>query len=921
MKIYDVLKSKECINLFNEISDFARKSLSDYIKSINENGFDFSVKDIFDSVWGTVEFSDAEMCLLDSPILQRLRNIKQLGFANVVYCDAVCTRFSHTIGVTEMATRMCKTALKEMRIENYSKQFPDYDSFDIEQIVRFAAILHDTGHMLYSHASEIFFSFDENFPRHNEIVKAKSFFAEKTCSEVSLHELFSVMIVQSEAMFELLTIIGQKSKSFTSKKEEHIKQLQELVSCLIIGVPINKFILPFSTIINSALDADKLDYLMRDSQCTKVPIAVDVPRIICKLGIVCVDRIHTTEIWNDHTSEMVQYKLLAIKNSSKNAFYHLSNAKSILYESVYYHHKVLTAETMFRNVLREFYKEKNLNSIKFDEIMSFTDNSFDEHWQYTMGFNENDDIDNVKPEKENAISSISNFICYLKYRQLFKRVSAFSSAYLEGDHALIELFLQNIMEDSMSNKFLEFKAKLLKEYNEVCKLLDVTPFENPIFMFISSNYDPCPAIPLERGDGFCLWSEEFLKKDAMEAGARTRQNQCYLVTNCPKRIPVFLALEKVVYDYGIRQIKTEATACLKDSQNSNINKYRLELLEKDYYKDCLDILSNNFLISIDLFDNISINTILEKFHSFQGANDCKITRESVLHYLRQFLRFSIEYSELKQLFNGIFLLLKSINYLDRDIFVKNFQELINDEITTSKEKINVVFLGGLHDSGNHLIYFINDIQTKENISFQNSIIDALKTNKGSSCIYFFDDGAYSGKQVISIFQEYMGVPKDQRTTSETHVTILDRKNQELLKKKEIVILYVCFNPKSEGVIKEKLKEIELNNVKIKFKIDLSNKVFDDSSVFVDENQRKIVKKWMYEAGVQILDSEKRISDLKYKEHWDKDRIEKSALGYNDAQQITVFNSNVPTYTLTALWGEGTVNGTRWKGLFNRTKKD
>ena len=79
-----------------------------------------------------------------------------------------------------------------------------------------------------------------------------------------------------------------------------------------------KFILPYSSIINSAIDSDKLDYLSRDSACTKVPIAVDIARIIQKLDVVNIKEIDYPTIWNDTTSDAVPLKIMAIKSSAKN---------------------------------------------------------------------------------------------------------------------------------------------------------------------------------------------------------------------------------------------------------------------------------------------------------------------------------------------------------------------------------------------------------------------------------------------------------------------------------------------------------------------------------------------------------------------------------------------------------------------------
>ena len=108
MRIIDILNSSSCQKIFLEIQEFVKLSLSEYNDAIESDGFCFSDKDIFDFVWGTVNFSSSEICVLDSPLLQRLRRIHHLGLASSVYCNADSSRFSHTIGVTEVADRMAK---------------------------------------------------------------------------------------------------------------------------------------------------------------------------------------------------------------------------------------------------------------------------------------------------------------------------------------------------------------------------------------------------------------------------------------------------------------------------------------------------------------------------------------------------------------------------------------------------------------------------------------------------------------------------------------------------------------------------------------------------------------------------------------------------------------------------------------------
>ena len=58
------------------------------------------IKVIHDPVWGTIKFYPWELQILDSPLLQRLRSINQLGLAVLTYPSAHHSRFEHTLGVT-----------------------------------------------------------------------------------------------------------------------------------------------------------------------------------------------------------------------------------------------------------------------------------------------------------------------------------------------------------------------------------------------------------------------------------------------------------------------------------------------------------------------------------------------------------------------------------------------------------------------------------------------------------------------------------------------------------------------------------------------------------------------------------------------------------------------------------------------------
>lgn len=176
--------------------------MSDYVDRIIDHEFTIQPKDIFDFVWVTVELNRVEVCLFDSPLLQRLRRIKQLGMAYTVYCNADYSRFSHTVGVVEVAGRMADTIAKKLPREAE-------EMFSFVEVVRLAAILHDVGHMFYSHVSEKFYSNNKNYSRHDMINRVITTFNLNTNTRTKLHELISVMIVNTTQVRKLLQNISR----------------------------------------------------------------------------------------------------------------------------------------------------------------------------------------------------------------------------------------------------------------------------------------------------------------------------------------------------------------------------------------------------------------------------------------------------------------------------------------------------------------------------------------------------------------------------------------------------------------------------------------------------------------------------------------------------------------------------------------
>ena len=195
--------------------------------------------EIRDPIHGLIELSRKELAIINTRAFQRLRRIRQLAMAFLVYPGALHTRFDHSIGVMHIAGRICDR-LKQCR-EITSKE---------RKRVRLAALLHDIGHGPFSHVSEHLLDQHAQDETTGESPQEK------------IHEKLTIDIVKND--LELRRIL-------TTKEREFIVEMIE-------GDSRRDF---RRDIVSSDLDADKMDYLVRDSYFAGVKYGMyDLDKII-----------------------------------------------------------------------------------------------------------------------------------------------------------------------------------------------------------------------------------------------------------------------------------------------------------------------------------------------------------------------------------------------------------------------------------------------------------------------------------------------------------------------------------------------------------------------------------------------------------------------------------------------------------------
>ncbi|MFA7036171.1 MAG: HD domain-containing protein, partial [Methanosarcina sp.] len=185
------------------------------------------MKVVLDPVHGYIELDEVVQELLDTPQIQRLRRVRQLGFSNLVYPGANHTRFEHSLGTMHLASMLMK----------------NLDSIDEDKKleIRVASLLHDVGHGPFSHVTEnVIYKYTRR--RHDEIKE----------------------ILGKGEIKEILKKYG----IYPGELAKHVEGETSL-----------------GQILSSEIDVDRMDYLVRDAHYTGVAFGVvDYNRLINQMS-------------------------------------------------------------------------------------------------------------------------------------------------------------------------------------------------------------------------------------------------------------------------------------------------------------------------------------------------------------------------------------------------------------------------------------------------------------------------------------------------------------------------------------------------------------------------------------------------------------------------------------------------------------
>ncbi|RPJ73560.1 MAG: HD domain-containing protein, partial [Alphaproteobacteria bacterium] len=274
-------------------------------------------------VSGSVLISREIEKIIDLPEFQRLRGVRQLGPTMFVFPGANHTRFEHSLGTYDLSVKYLERVLRSPH-----GQHLDENLENSIKLIALGALLHDIGHYPYSHWVEEIDEFPDRkkFPAHED--RARNIITKG----------------------QLADVISNVWKMDPNRVADVIAE----------GAVDDGLGILASSFINSAIDVDKVDYLIRDSIHCGVDYGrgIDAERLFDSLYV---------DTKND---------CICITEKGLTPLLSLLTCRNIMYEAIYWHKTVRACEAMFKRFFYELIGRKLISSKKMERYLLFSDDAF-----------------------------------------------------------------------------------------------------------------------------------------------------------------------------------------------------------------------------------------------------------------------------------------------------------------------------------------------------------------------------------------------------------------------------------------------------------------------------------------------------------------------------------------------------------------
>jgi HD superfamily phosphohydrolase len=914
-----------------------------------------------------IEVDGSSIRLLDCPVVQRLRGIKQLGFSYLTYPSAEHTRFSHSLGMFGVVYRLLESSLRPSSFE-----LPDsctvYKPTDDERLdLLHASILHDVGHLPFSHAGEFAYQ-----------TAGKTRVGPLTLDEFH-GPAIDLRLVRAPKLAELISVAITLSPRFSRFYTTFVRsQLPAAranltpyrLASLMLGHPPELNVPGFAELISGrVLDADKLDYVNRDGLACGIPVGIDIGRLFLRSTFVRIQKSELNRLFALAGIAPVDGDQIhfIVNSSGRDTIEEVIAARTSLYHRVYFHQTTRNAERVFERLVQDM-TEADESADESNALKVWAMNDFDLLMRMT---------------RKGSHPRIADLASRLAHRRLPKRALVFGPDDLELMIPIEAIFQRRVVSGidsdlrqtilgSLEKKRLkgEQLAQLEREIADECKKLyeairDRVSFREEIDRYLAKQAIPLVCVsPLQLSPAspdtcLVLQNHEFTVSNELHNTSQTSDAEDvfkasgYVLTDPPWREIAFLASRKVLAHSTSELVPTEFSLYFPSQEDAEsiprlhvsglkvlhvngdrvvrrtgLNRDRLAEIqaeaERSGYIDSFPFLATK--------PTVPWGELEKKFSSFEGQFGWRIVRECAEAFLWQMApRWRDDAIDL----------LRTIEVLDRQktaVMILGALKTFADK-AKSKERVLVAPLSP--NSGQEVRIaleenFRRDQKFSQRFQLFHSLAElADQAREANAPIALVDDNSVSGSQAYCQLASWMGVPRQDWPKE-----LADEKNidgaalgegeqkwfwEKMNRENGVAICVAIGAPQQAkariGELAKLLRTIRetqgLGQQKLFADQDSLIEVFCGKTLGEQPKLRGPFADYLRQVGASIYCHTKFQVTLSAASPGQRKVSEENALGFGNMAGQNLTFRNVPVSTLTPIWCPGVFEGRPWMPLAAR----
>ena len=759
-------------------SEFCERELRSYTDRLKSRRIISETREINDPIWATISLTPFETVIVDSPLFQRLRRIRQLGVVHWVYPGCVHTRFEHSLGALHQVQQL---------VDSINRAAAQNETPALNQeraaLLRFCALCHDVGYGAMSHVLE---NAVISFEKVNEIFLQ---FGRKHKIAPPLSEIVAYHMLGSPVFSEMV----QQARAVTTGPHPP-PDLVERTQKAITGQIVDAEMPIFHELISGPFDADKLDYMQRDAVMAGIPAITDVPRLVRKVRARWVERNQLPPRIAKHVDDRPLYLMFGIAFSGARTLDELLIARVLLFDKVYRHQKVRALEGMVARLLEAL--ASVYEGDVFEILFLFSDESLlqvDRFLPGTKGFD-------LSVSGGAKFGIIQDLCSRLRDRRLFVRAFVFAMHFPELDKDTnSHRGMAKFVDEAQSSRIGSLVEEIAKEIKTVIAKLGgavKTPSDTTLRSHLwldpptkrDHSEKVAHAILLKENGDLIRYSEHSREVPRWAQAYLAKKDVGYLFCVPELQTCAFLAVEKLVADgkYQFR-IPKSALAYLK-LDDQQISEFRERLHDEGYYQS-VPFTTRPWRSRLrTAHTKQCCESIVESLRGYVGppsdSEAVQLSNERIQLWLAQF--------EDDALIDVALRVLEKIRLFGRT----EFAAAVRTFISANEAFANgiIVPLGDPKDSGSVVAYLGQDTGLEVR-----PLGEALGQSRP---IILVDDGIGSGSQADDIVADWFGQAKDGSLNEGKRLSLTTEQQAQLA---ELPIGFVFTTGLSNGT--ERLQQV------------------------------------------------------------------------------------------------------------------